>query len=155
MISETRAVQVLKVFLAGLFFLFTILKTLSFPGQFAYMARTSPADSPWRWPLTFAVGFIFLCAQVVIISIWQLLNLINREEFFTSKSIALFNRMLKALLASTIFPVAFLVFLLIVADDPGMPMVVITFTTALGVIILLTYVLKTRTQKAIELITKN
>ena len=63
--------------------------------------------------------------------------------------------MLKALLASTIFPVAFLVFLLIVADDPGMPMVVITFTTALGVIILLTYVLKTRTQKAIELITKN
>ena len=155
MINEARAVQVLKVFLAGLFFLFTILQTLSFPGQFAYMAKTSPADSPWRWPLTIAVGFIFLCAQVVIISIWQLLNLIKSEEFFTHKSIVLFNRILKALLASTLFPIAFLIFLLIMADDPGMPMVVTTFTTALGVIILLTYILKTRTQKAIELINKN
>ena len=155
MINEARAVQVLKVFLAGLFFLFTVLQTLSFPGQFAYMAKTSPADSPWRWPLTIAVGFIFLCAQVVIISIWQLLNLIKSEEFFTNKSIVLFNRILKALLASIVFPIAFLIFLLIMADDPGMPMVVTTFTTALGVIILLTYILKTRTQKAIELINKN
>ena len=152
MISERRIIVSLKLFLSGLFFLFTVLQTFSFPGQFAYMAQTSPKDAGWRWPLTFLVGFMFLCAQVVIISVWKLLNLIKSDQIFTSKSIIHFDRIIYSIGAASLFPIGILVFLFFEADDPGLPMVIVTFLTALGVLFLIVFLLKLQTQKVIGLV---
>ena len=152
MINEARVINALKLFLAGLFFLFTVLQTLSFPGKFAYMAQTSPRDAVWRWPLTFFIVFMFLCAQVVIVSIWKLLNLIKTDQVFTNKSLIHFDRIIYSLGAASLFPIGMLVFLFFVADDPGLPMVIVTFLTALGVLFLIVYLLKLQTQKVIRLV---
>ena len=155
MISENRAIQLLKLFLAALFLLFTVLQTFSFPGQFRYMAQTSPNDAHLRWPLTFAVGFIFLCAQVVIISIWKLMTLIQKEQIFTEQSLIWFDRIVYAIGAASLVPAGALILLFIYGDDPGLPMVMVTLLTFLAVLLLVTNVLKTRTQKVISIIKNN
>ncbi|MEN9741167.1 MAG: hypothetical protein RIR66_123 [Actinomycetota bacterium] len=152
MFTESRVINALKIFLAGLFFLFTVLQTLSFPGQFAYMAKTSPNDASLRWPLTFLVGFMFLCAQVIIVSVWKLLNLIKTDQVFTSRSLANFDRIIYSIGAASLFPIGILIFLFFNADDPGLPMVIITFLTALGVLFLIVILLKLQTQKVIALL---
>lgn len=154
MLSESRVIALLKLFLVGLFGLFTVLQTMSFPGQFAYLAQENPNDAVFRWPATFAVGFIFLCAQIVIVSIWKLLNLIPDDQIFTGHALPWFNRIIGSIVAAGVVPFGFLIFLFIYGDDPGLPMVIITFLTILGVLALVALLLKHRTQKAIELLTK-
>lgn len=154
MLTESRVIVLLKIFLAGLFFLFTVLQLFSFPGQFAYMAKTSPNDAPFRWPATFIVGFIFLCAQIIIVSIWKLLTLIPGERIFTQAAIPWFNRIIGAIAAIAVAPFSVLVFLFFNADDPGLPMVMVTLMAFVGVLFLVALLLKMRTQKVIELLAK-
>ena len=152
MFTEPRVINALKLFLGGLFFLFTVLQVFSFPGQFAYMAKTSPNDASLRWPLTFLVGFMFLCAQVVIVSVWKLLNFIKTDQIFTSQSLIHFDRIIYSIGAASLFPIGMLVFLFFEADDPGLPMVIVTFLTALGALFLIVLLLKLQTQKVIGLV---
>ena len=52
-----RVVVPLRAALVLLFALLVVLQTLSFPGQFAHMAREHPDQADLRWPLTaFVVG---------------------------------------------------------------------------------------------------
>lgn len=130
----------------------TVLQIFSFPGQFRYMAQTSPNDASLRWPLTFLVGFVFLCAQVVIISIWKLLVLIQVEEIFSDKSLIWYDRIMQAIAAASFVPAGALILLFIYGDDPGLPMLLITIIMFLAVLFLVTYLLKSRTKKVIELL---
>ena len=95
---------------------------------------------------------MFLCAQVVIISVWKLLNLIKSDQIFTSKSLIHFDRIIYSIGAASLFPIGMLVFLFFEADDPGLPMVIVTFLTALGVLFLIVFLLKLQTQKVIGLV---
>ncbi len=152
MISEKQAIKLLKFFLLALFILFTVLQTLSFPGQFRYMAQTSPNDAHLRWPLTFAVGFVFLCAQVVIISIWKIMTLIEQEKLFSQQALVWFDRIMYSIGGASLLPIGALCFLFIYGDDPGLPMVMFTLLTFLTVLLLITRVLKARTEKVISLL---
>ena len=61
MLTESRAVAALRVFLVVLFAVLVVFQTLSLPGQFAAMAREEPDQAHLRWPVTAIAVFLVLC----------------------------------------------------------------------------------------------
>src|SRR5690606_16274278 len=87
MSMTNRAVGLLRVLLVLLFAGLILGQTLSFPGQFAYMAREEPALAGLRWPLTIGAVLGMLCIQVVIVCTWKLLTLVREDRIFSEESL--------------------------------------------------------------------
>src|SRR5262249_24606922 len=94
---EHRSVILLKVVMAALFLLLLVFQFLSFPGKFAYDAQQHPDQASLRWPLTFLVGFCILCAETVVVSIWQLLGLVQADRIFSTAAFKWVNAILAAI----------------------------------------------------------
>src|SRR5215207_1323078 len=99
MLTTSRAVLLLRVFLASLFAILVLLQVMSLPGQFAHMAEESPDKAFLRWPLTAVSIFWVLCAQVVIVCTWRLLSLVHRDQIFSSRSLRWVDAIVLAVVA--------------------------------------------------------
>lgn len=133
------AVVPLRVFLALLFALLLLLQTMSLPGQFAHMARESPADAHLRWPLLAWSVLLLLCVQVVIACTWKLLAMVEHDQIFSRGAL----RWVDAIVAAVAGAFALLglleLFLFFTHDDPGFPLLVFIFmigTAALGLLLI-------------------
>ena len=118
-----RAVLPLRALLALTFLLLVVFQTLSFPGQFAYMAREHPEDAHLRWPLTAFMAALILCMQVVIACTWKLLTMVEQDRIFTEAAFRWVDGILAAIGAAWLLVFGAWVFVGVNADDPGMPMV--------------------------------
>lgn len=135
-----RAVAPLKVFLVLLFGILVVFQTLSLPGKFAYMATRSPAHADERWPLTALAAFWILCVQIVIVSTWKLLTLVQKDRIFSDASTVWVSAILWAIVAAWVVLMGVFVFVLTQADDPGAPMLLLLVSilvTALGLLMLI------------------
>src|ERR671912_2357532 len=99
MLTTSRAVLLLRVFLASLFAILVLLQVMSLPGQFAHMAEESPDKAFLRWPLTAVSIFWVLCAQVVIVCTWRLLSLVRRDDIFSAASLPWVDAIVAAIVA--------------------------------------------------------
>lgn len=151
MITEHRAVAALRIFLVLLFGVLVVFQTLSFPGQFAYMAREEPDDAALRWPLTFVAAFFILCVQVVIVCTWQLLTLVKHDQIFTAASMRWVNGILWATGAAWVGLVGVSSYVVATADDPGAPMMLLLLLTSVTVFGLLMVVLRALLHRATTL----
>lgn len=151
MIIDNRAVLPLKLFLLGLFGVLVVFQTLSLPGQFAYMAKESPDDAHLRWPSTATAVFMVLCAQVVIVSTWKLLGLVQKDRIFSNAAFAWVDAILWAIAAGWVVLVGLFVFVGVNADDPGMPMLMFLLVMAVAVVGLLMIVMRALLRQATAL----
>ncbi|SMD26542.1 DUF2975 domain-containing protein [Kibdelosporangium aridum] len=151
MITVRRAVVPLRVLLVLLFGLMVMLETVSLPGQFAHMARVSPDHAYLRWPLTAVTVFWVVCAQVVIVCIWQLLTLVKRDRIFTDAAMVWVNVILWAIGAGWVVLLGMAGVVLVNADDPGTGIVLALITGAVSVFVLLVVVLRALLQQATTL----
>jgi hypothetical protein len=120
-----RAVMPLRILLAATFGLLVVLQTLSFPGQFAHMAREDAAAEPWRWPLTALAAVGILCVQVVIVCTWRLLTMVRQDRIFTREALPWVDGIIAAIGAAWLLLAGLLVVVGAGADDPG-PLVLLT-----------------------------
>lgn len=141
----------LRVSLVVLFGVLLVLQTLSFPGQFAYMARESPEDAYLRWPLTAIAVFMILCVQVVVVATWQLLTMVRRDRIFTDDAFVWVNVILGAIAAAWLVLVGVLLYVVLHADDPGAPMVLFLLTVGVTVTGLLMVVMRALLRRATTL----
>ena len=148
---EAVAVLALRVSLVVLFGVLLVLQTLSFPGQFAYMARESPEDAYLRWPLTAIAVFMILCVQVVVVATWQLLTMVRRDRIFTDDAFVWVNVILGAIAAAWLVLVGVLLYVVLHADDPGAPMVLFLLTVGVTVTGLLMVVMRALLRRATTL----
>jgi hypothetical protein len=151
MISMHRVVAVLRVFLVLLFGVLVVFQTLSFPGQFAYMAKESPEDAHLRWPFTVIAVVVILCIQVVIVATWKLLTLVKHGRIFTQASLRWVDAIVWAIVAAWLVLVGVDVFVATQADDPGAPMLLLFLTTGLTVLGLLMVVMRELLRQATTL----
>ena len=151
MFTERRAVAPLRVFLVLLFGVLVMLQTFSIPGQFAYMAEVSPNDAPLRWPLTILGIYLVLCVEVVIVATWKLLTLVQKDRIFTSASLVWVDAIVWAIAAAWVVIVGVFGFVLLNADDPGMPVVLLLVTTGVTVLGLLMVVMRALLRQATAL----
>jgi hypothetical protein len=148
---DNRAVLPLRIFLIGLFAILVVFQTLSLPGQFAYMARESPQDAHLRWPLTALAVFWVLCIQVVIVSTWRLLGLVQKDRIFSTAAFVWVDAILWAIGAAWVVLVGAFGWVVLNADDPGMPMLLLLLTLAVTVAGLLMFVMRALLRQATAL----
>jgi hypothetical protein len=151
MITERRAVALLRVFLLVLFGILVVFQTLSLPGQFAHMARESPDLAYLRWPATAVTVFWVLCAQVVIVSTWKLLTLVKNDRIFTEASLKWVDAIVWAIGAGWTVLLGVFLYVGFNADDPGLPLLLLLMLTGVTVLGLLMVVLRALLRQATRL----
>ena len=121
--------KLLKVVLSIFFALSLMLQFLSFPGQFRYMAEQEPENAYLRWPLTALAFTMILAVQIIVVSIWKIVDALERE---LGKQIQLkfVNYSIAALSYIWLVIASGLILLLLNADDPGLPVVITVIETA-------------------------
>lgn len=151
MITQRRAVTSLRVFLVLLFGILVVFQALSLPGQFAHMAEESPELAYLRWPMTAVSVFWVLCVQVVIVSTWKLLTLVERDRIFSEASLAWVDAIVWAVVAAWVGLLGVLLYLLASWDDPGLPLLVLLMAIGVAVLGLLMVVMRALLRQATTL----
>jgi len=134
MTGQRWVVAALKASLILLFGLLLLFQTLSLPGQFAHMAQESPDLAHLRWPAAIITIFWVVCVQVVIICIWQLLTLVQKDRIFSSTSMRWVNLVLTAIGAAWFTLIGVFLYLGFNATDPGIPLV-LALMVAVGAVV--------------------
>ena len=145
---EHRSVILLKVVMAALFAVLLVFQFLSFPGGIAYDAQQHPEQAYLRWPLTFFAGFCIFCAEVVVVSTWKLLGLVQSDRIFSDAAFKWVNAIIWAIAGAWTILVGFLVLVFSNADDPGFPMVLLFFVLSVTVVGLLMIVMRALLRQA-------
>ncbi len=151
MITESRAVAALRVFLVLLFAILVVFQTLSLPGQFRHMAQESPEDAALRWPMTAVAVFMVLCVEVVVVATWKLLTLVKKDRIFSESSFVWVNAIVWSIGAAWVVLLGVFIYVGVNADDPGMPMLLLLMLTGLTVLGLLMVVMRALLRKATTL----
>jgi hypothetical protein len=122
--------------LAIFFALSLMLQFLSFPGQFRYMAEQEPENAHLRWPLTALAFTMILAVQIIVVSIWKIVDALEKE-LGKETQLKYVNYAIGALSYFWLVIACGLVLLLSNADDPGLPVVVTVIETAITTVGLL------------------
>ena len=151
MIIEHRAVALLRVFLVVLFGVLVLFQVMSLPGQFAYMAQEDPEHAYLRWPATAVTVFWVLRIQLVIVSTWKLLTLVQNDRIFSEASLMWVNAIVWAILAAWVVLVGGLLYVGFNADDPGLPLLLFQMLIGVTVLGLLMVVMRALLRQATTL----
>lgn len=148
MFAERWVVGLLRVFLVLLFGILVVFQTLSLPGKFRYMAHESPDLAYLQWPLTGVSAFWLLCVEVVIVCTWRLLTLVVKDRIFSEASLRWVDAIVWAVFAGWVVLVGLSAFVVLNADDPGPPMVLLLLSTGVTVLGLLLLVMRALLRRA-------
>lgn len=151
MLTESRVVLILRVFLILLFAILIIFQTLSFPGQFAHMAQESPELAYLRWPLTAIFVFLVLCAQVIVVSTWRLLTFVAEDRIFTESSMGWVNAIVVSVAAAWVVFLGLAIYVGLGADDPSTPLILMLLLTVGAIVGLVILVLRSLLRRATAL----
>jgi len=141
----------LRICLVVLFVILVVLQVMSFPGQFAYMARQNPDDAYLRWPLTALAAYWLLCAEIVVIATWRLLSLVTSDRIFSESSFRWVNAIIAAIGAAWLVLAALWLWVGWHADDPGVPLLMFLLVVGLAVFGLLMIVMRSLLRQATNL----
>lgn len=147
-----RVVTLLRILLVLAFAALLVLQTLSLPGQFRYMAQQSPDLAYLRWPMLTVAVLELVCVQVVIVCTWRLLTMVEEDRIFTERSLVWVDAILWAIAAAWVLLLgASAYFVVAVADDPGLPIILMVVLLAGAVVGLLMVVMRTLLRQATRL----
>jgi hypothetical protein len=150
--SKTNlAVTALRILLVMAFAMLVVFQTLSLPGQFAHMAEENPAEAYLRWPLTVFAVVEVACVQVVIVSTWKLLTMVKRDRIFSKAALAWVDAIVWAMLTAWVLLLGVFVFIVLNADDPGVPMLLMLMLVGGAVLGLLMVVMRALLRQATAL----
>jgi hypothetical protein len=146
-----RAVLPLRVFLVLLFGILVVFQVVSLPGQFAAMAQQHPDLAFLRWPLTVVSVFWLLCVQVVVVSTWKLLSLVEADRIFSEASMVWVDAIVRAIAAAWTTLVGVFLYVGLHADDPGLPLLLFLMVLGVSVLGLLMTVMRALLRQATAL----
>lgn len=150
--NATRlAVPALRIVLVVAFLLLIVFQTMSLPGQFAHMAQENPDKASLQWPLTIFAVLEVACVQVVIVSTWRLLTLVRHDRIFTAAAMVWVNAIVWAIAAAWLMLAAVSAAVVLNADDPGLPMLLMLMLVAGAALGLVVVVLRALLRQATEL----
>jgi hypothetical protein len=151
MFSEHRAVAPLRIFLVLLFAVLVMFGTFSLPGQFAHMAKESPEHAYLRWPATAVTVFWVLCIQVVIVSTWKLLTMVETDNIFSSAALGWVDTIVWAIGAAWVVLLGVFLYVGFQAQDPGLPLLLFLLLIGVAVLGLLMVVMRALLRQATTL----
>lgn len=114
----------------GLLFLgLTFLQLISFPGQYQHMRRVQGISLVFEIALTLTVGLWLFCGQCALFCLWHIVDLMQKDQFYSRNTLVWINRLLLAFKGATVIPIILALMIAPQADDPGF--LIIVFIVAL------------------------
>ena len=146
---DSRAVIPLKVMLLGVFSVLVVLQGLALYAGVANL--DAPDGKPAGWALVSIFVLLALCAEVVLVATWRLLDLVRNGRIFSDAAFRWVDTIAGAI--GSAWLILGCVFLLVAyhADDPGMPVVIFVTTVAVGAMGLLVLVMRSLLRRAVRL----
>jgi hypothetical protein len=145
------AVIALRIVLVAAFLLLVLFQVMSLPGQFAHMAAENPERAWLQWPLTIFAILEVACVQVVIVSTWKLLTMVKRDQIFSRRAFAWVDAIMWAIAAAWTMLAVFSAIVVLNADDPGVPLLLILMLVAGAAVGLVVVVLRALLRQAADL----
>jgi hypothetical protein len=145
------AVIALRIVLVAAFLLLVLFQVMSLPGQFAHMAAENPEQAHLQWPLTIFTILEVACVQVVIVSTWKLLTMVKRDQIFSRRAFVWVDAIMWAIAAAWTMLAVFSAIVVLNADDPGMPLLLIMMLAAGAAVGLVVVVLRALLRQAADL----
>ena len=145
------AVTALRVVLVAAFLLLVLFQVMSIPGQFAHMAQENPDRAYLQWPLTMFFILEVACVQVVIVSTWKLLTLVRQDRIFSRGALVWVNAIVWAITAGWAMLAALAAVVVLNADDPGLPLLLLLVLVAGAALGLVVVVLRALLRQAADL----
>jgi len=145
------AVIALRIVLVAAFLLLVLFQVMSLPGQFAHMAAENPERAWLQWPLTIFAILEVACVQVVIVSTWKLLTMVKRDQIFSRRAFAWVDAIMWAIAAAWAMLAVFSAIVVLNADDPGLPILLILTLVAGAAVGLVVVVLRALLRQAADL----
>lgn len=145
------AVTALRVVLVAAFLLLVLFQVMSIPGQFAHMAQENPERAYLQWPLTMFFILEVACVQVVIVSTWKLLTLVRQDRIFSRGALVWVNAIVWAIAAGWAMLAALAAVVVLNADDPGLPLLLLLVLVAGAALGLVVVVLRALLRQAADL----
>lgn len=157
MLTTNRLVLPLRVLLVMVFLGLLVAQVMSFPGEFLFTTEEGPGADPWRWPMLLFWELEALCLQVVIVCIWRLLTLVQRDRIFTADSLRWVDVIVWAFVAAwlllAVMAGSLVAYIYFTPElrDPGTPAVLIGITLIGAVFVLLIVVMRDLLRQATSL----
>ena len=145
------AVTALRIVLVAAFLLLVLFQVMSLPGQFAHMAAENPERAWLQWPLTIFAILEVACVQVVIVSTWKLLTMVKRDQIFSRRAFVWVDAIMWAIAAAWAMLAVFSAIVVLNADDPGLPILLILTLVAGAAVGLVVVVLRALLRQAADL----
>ena len=146
----TWSVRLLRLVLVALFGLLVVLQTLSVPGGMRYDAQQHPEEAWLQWPLTISAGSVLLAAEVVVVGIWRILTLTAEQRLVSTEALRWLTRITACCAYAAAVLGVLLVWLGVIADDPGAPMILLFVTLCVSTLTLFAFVMRTALARALE-----
>ncbi|WP_104044844.1 DUF2975 domain-containing protein [Arthrobacter sp. ZGTC412] len=145
------AVIALRTVLVVAFLLLLLFQVMSIPGQFAHMAQENPERGHLQWPLTILFVLEVACVQVVIVSTWKLLSMVKQDKIFTRGALVWVDAIVWSIAAAWTMFAVFSAVVVLNADDPGVPILLILMLVAGAALGLVVVVLRALLRQAADL----
>lgn len=145
------AVTALRIVLVAAFLLLVLFQVMSIPGQFAHMAQENPERAYLQWPLTMFFILEVACVQMVIVSTWKLLTLVRQDRIFSRGALVWVNAIVWAIAAGWAMLAALAAVVVLNADDPGLPLLLLLVLVAGAALGLVVVVLRALLRQAADL----
>ena len=101
--------------------------------------------------MTALAAFVIVCVQMVVVSTWRLLGLVQSSRIFTNASFVWVDAIVWAIAAVWVVIIGILGYVLYHADAPGAPMVLFLIDTVTAVVGLLMVVMRALLRQATAL----
>lgn len=146
-----RVVVPLRVLLILAFCAVVLAQVMIVPGSLADMAKESPDKAHLRWPLMALWWFWLICVQVVIVSTWKLLTMVQHNRIFSEQSFVWVDAIVWAIAAAWVVLLGVSIPLGLRADDPPVPLMLSFMLIGGAVLGLLMVVMRALLRQATEL----
>lgn len=150
-------VVILRVFLATLFAFLIVMQVMSLPGGFAHDLQESPEAAHLLWPIFVVTELGALALQVVIVCIWRLLTLIQKDRIFSQESMTWVNVIVWTFIAGWVLLAGLALYLTSVIyftpeiRDPGIPLLLFGMVLVGAVLVLLMVIMRALLRQATNL----
>jgi hypothetical protein len=147
-----RVVTLLRILLVLAFAALVLMQVLSLPGQFAHMAEVSPNLAYLRWPMTAVSVLELMSVQIVIVCTWRLLTMVRDDRIFSERSLVWVDVIIWAIAAAWVLLLGVSSYVVVaIADDPGLPVLLMVILLAGAVLGLLMVVMRALLRQATKL----
>ena len=142
MISANFKILYARSSIILLFVIVTMLQIFSFPGQFAHMRRVGSIELLFEIWLTLLLAIWLFTAQFALLCLWKIVGQISINSIYSNSALKWLDRLVQAFKYALITAITVFISIVLQADDPGAPVMLLALTLFISTLFIATSILR-------------